>query len=517
MGSSINKKEKLVKILFLVAVFLFMLVFFNTLHPIVVFDGDDWTYISYTRAALPTTRFFNPSRIFPEIFMSFCGNLAAYVIYPVTGQYMRATTFVMALAYSIFLAAYAWELIRFLQKKFRIPLTATLSVTAIFLVFHFMAFRTQLSGNTYLFWSRDSTCYFYYNIPILMNCILCLRILEDDLPDFRTRGDIFRKSFFIVFAYFTVFSNMFASIITAGFIVAFLLMRLIQTILQKRRFFEFLKENAVPIAIELLWIVSAVLEMLGDRAEEAYDIDGTVTGNVFSNLIDTFRIFKKSLSSMNRILLAFCFLVIVSALVVFCINKGKTKHRTNRKSEQNDERQIHFPAFLLLMAVAFVAVSALLIVLSAASVLSYAGVSTNLLGPLFFLFLAVSGSLAFLVERIPVSAVVLPLLCIVLITLTNTYTTTFIESNDIFIDGDTCIAIGEDLIAQYKEAEDAGLETFELHVLDAGSEGNWPHACFIGDRITTTLLKHGVITRKMNAVLCPDQAFNERYHVTCWD
>ena len=172
-----STKSKAAITLLTIAVFAFFLIFFYRIHPIVLYDGDDWTYISYSRAALPSTKFFNPCRIFPEVFMSLCGSIAAFAVYPVTGQYMHAQTLVMAIAYSVFISLYVRELVMFLQKKFRLNYTGLLSIAVIFLIFHFMAFRTENSGNTYLFWSKDATCFFYYNIPILMNLILSMRII----------------------------------------------------------------------------------------------------------------------------------------------------------------------------------------------------------------------------------------------------------------------------------------------------------------------------------------------------
>jgi hypothetical protein len=64
----------------LAAVFVFMFVFFYNIHPLVILDADDWTYVSYSRMALPSARYWNPSRILPELLMSGCSNFAVFAL-----------------------------------------------------------------------------------------------------------------------------------------------------------------------------------------------------------------------------------------------------------------------------------------------------------------------------------------------------------------------------------------------------------------------------------------------------
>ena len=49
-------------------IFGFFFVFFTQVHPLVIYDGDDWRYIAYTRQALPSWNEWNPSRVFAECF-----------------------------------------------------------------------------------------------------------------------------------------------------------------------------------------------------------------------------------------------------------------------------------------------------------------------------------------------------------------------------------------------------------------------------------------------------------------
>ena len=503
-----NKKRKWIEALFFISVFAFMAVFFSIVHPIALLDADDWTYISFSRAILPSTKFFNPARIFPEVFMSFCGSIAAFVVTPLTGQYMKSVTAVMASAYALFIAAYAYEMVLFLRSRFRIPVLAEYVLSLIFLVFHFMFFRTAPSGNTYLFWSKDATCYFYYNIPILMNCILVLRFMRGCIPDFCTDGHYFQKSLFILWVYFSVFSNLYASIIIAGYLASVLLLRLVRGLKEKKTAARFFRENILEMLIEILWVLSAGFELCGDRAEAAV-IEDSAIGNIGLMLPESLSSFFGSLMSANKILLLFLAASVCLALV--CIFLG-------RKTEKNVSGR--YLPILLECALSFAAVSVLLVFLAAASSARYAGISTNLLAVLFFVFLAAVSSLAAAVERVSSFSVVLPLLFCLLVSLTNTSYVTFLDSNDILVDGDRCIEIGEDLIAQFRAAEKEGLEEFDLHVLDTkggADSDNWPHTYYMGERISLTMNKHGLVSEYIKSNICPDESFNKKHGIRCWD
>ncbi|MBR2733236.1 MAG: hypothetical protein IKD80_03170, partial [Selenomonadaceae bacterium] len=45
-----------------------MFIFFSQVHPIVLFDGDDWNVISDARVGLPKWGGWNPIKVLPETF-----------------------------------------------------------------------------------------------------------------------------------------------------------------------------------------------------------------------------------------------------------------------------------------------------------------------------------------------------------------------------------------------------------------------------------------------------------------
>lgn len=103
MENMASKRERRLTLGFLAAVFVFMFVFFYNIHPLVILDADDWTYVSYSRMALPSARYWNPSRILPELLMSGCSNFAVFALLPLMHDYIRALSLVYALVLSLFI------------------------------------------------------------------------------------------------------------------------------------------------------------------------------------------------------------------------------------------------------------------------------------------------------------------------------------------------------------------------------------------------------------------------------
>lgn len=83
-----NKRKWSPLVLFYGAVFLFSFLWFSQVHPLTVYDADDWRYISEVRAGIPMWGYWNPSRVFPEVFLPFFSSLAVYGLMPLLEDYL---------------------------------------------------------------------------------------------------------------------------------------------------------------------------------------------------------------------------------------------------------------------------------------------------------------------------------------------------------------------------------------------------------------------------------------------
>ena len=109
------KREHYIAAVLFAAVLLSMLLFFERAHPLVILDADDWTYISESRAALPSRRFWNPARILPEILMPWAAGLGV-LLFKGAG-YIRAITLMNGLVLSLFITGYVLAFYRLLVGR----------------------------------------------------------------------------------------------------------------------------------------------------------------------------------------------------------------------------------------------------------------------------------------------------------------------------------------------------------------------------------------------------------------
>ena len=73
-------KENRQLLIFTLLLFAFFTIFFVIMHPMVIFDTDDWDYIYSIRSILPTWGNWNPAKLFPEIVMGIVSQIAAVLV-----------------------------------------------------------------------------------------------------------------------------------------------------------------------------------------------------------------------------------------------------------------------------------------------------------------------------------------------------------------------------------------------------------------------------------------------------
>jgi len=154
------------------AVFVGVFVFFASVHSMVPFSGDDWRYLSEDRRLpLPLPFTWNPTRVLPEIVMPLAGRVAAFVVAPLTGDYLSAAGLTTAVLLAGLTAGLYVSLYRlFLTLHNHQAVCALLGVLTIGLFFALL--KRQPTGNPFLFHSPDLCSLFFYAVPNLMNSIL---------------------------------------------------------------------------------------------------------------------------------------------------------------------------------------------------------------------------------------------------------------------------------------------------------------------------------------------------------
>ncbi len=470
-------------------VLLAMLIFFERAHPLVVLDVDDWTYICTSRVALPSRRFWNPARILPEILMPYAAELAVLVFRPL--GFIPAITAMNGLVLSLTIAWYVLCLHRLLTERVKLGAAASALLSLVFLLLHFLLFRTEMSNNDYLFRAKDVTCVYYYTIPGMLNCGLVLRLLRTgENRRFLEPGAPLRKGVLAAAAYLAVFSNLYESALLTAYCGLDLLRGCFGAGREKGR--ALLKSQAFNLAVLLLWAVSAWMEAGGERAAYASSLP------FFTAVLLCARAFALRVLTMNRVFLLLAGCALASGL--FFAVRGRRK-------------DADFGCLFGVLAALTLLCAGFEILLCAKVRIDYVTRSDALFVVYAALLTLVTVSLALLLREKERLRIGLPLLLVILYSLTNTGLRTFMESNDLYAPAWVCTALSEELVEQIRTADRAGEDTVTIRVFDSGSEDNWPQTLYMGPRIAAALYKHGVTEKLMTVYVVRDPELNRRYHV----
>lgn len=191
-----TSKHKIFLGIFWGIMFVFFMVFYTRIHPIILSDTDDWMYTFHHREAIPIWNYWNPIRVFAEVFMSLISEICSYFIYPITGDYFKTLTGGYAFSVSVFITVYVVNVYKFLYKKYNMGIFSCTAIIIFYLLCHFWIFRKAESGNDYMFRASDACIYFYYVIPNIMNCIAVLWMMYDrNVLELREKNNILKNQF----------------------------------------------------------------------------------------------------------------------------------------------------------------------------------------------------------------------------------------------------------------------------------------------------------------------------------
>lgn len=494
----VRKRHEKLELVWYIGVFVFIFVWFSQIHPLVIFDVDDWTYISGVRRAVPVWGGWNPSRVLPEILMPFCSRVAVYVLKPIIGDFITALTVMNAIVAGIFITGYVWSFSNLIKRAFSLSSGCTIFASALFLTFHFLVFRSQEVNNSYLFYCHDVTCYYNYLFPSLLNASLVMYLMHNDqFETFIASGSMVKKGAFILVVYLAIFSHLPASGILAVYAGCKVLTALVEQ-WKEFHFVKFVKRELLNLAILAAWLFSAVFELFGGNSKQ---MDQT---SFLQGLKETMDGIIQMFSEFNTSFVSISVIIIVLAAVVWIMSGS------SRKQSIIDN---HYFSLMISCVICTIVMLIYLLVLYAKAGAWYIYRSECRFGVLFYGFLIVLISFGYVMSKYPKVVLAVPLVLCILVFEIDTVGKTFLEANPTSTDSAICADINNDLIEQIVNAQQLGQTEMELYVPISDSRDNWPLTHYMGDRISVTLYEYGVITQPMNITIVPSEAMNEKYHL----
>ena len=476
-------------------IFLAMFVFFSQVHPIVLFDGDDWNVISDARVGLPKWGGWNPVKVLPETFFPICGYIAAYVVAPIVGDYLNAFTICAAAIVGIFIAVYVVMFIMFAEKVLRLDKVPAIFFGAIFLLLHFAVYlKHNTQENLYLFHTADADCVFNYVLPNLLNAALVLFMVRVDVTkkifdraDWRSVGLFFAL-------YLAIFSNVLSSCILAIFVGVELLSRIDLKNFSREAFRKFFAENLTLFVVIIFWLISLLFEANGGRAKSIVHEE-----NFFALVSETAKCVIDFILFGNR----------VSGLMIFAAVTSVIVFAGRAVSEESKNLWRVLKKFWLCLPLW----TAYIILVAARSDMTYALRPDVQFGFFVFEFVIFFAALSFWLRKFPRATFILPILAFALFTWIFSGKRTLCPSTFNHVPEMTCVEVSRHIVDQIVAADREGLLEVVVTVPKGDDVDNWPHPIYMGENISRTLHAHGIISRRLKVTILPDATLNERFNL----
>ena len=473
----LNKKKVLFFLLWLI-----LLLFFLTIRPLDIFDTDDWLYAEEARHPWPIWKAYEPTRLVPQVMLSFCTSLARYIIFPICGN----ITISLRVAYAVFVSAVLVCYFIGLDKELEVGTNHDILVSVIIFLLHFTIYKTS-----HVFASTSVTNIFFYTLPAIIN-FLTVMYLERNKDNYSDKV-VKLKAFLLI--YLTINSNMYASIILVSYVLSSIIIICFNNVIrQKKAIFEMLKSiNFLFVFTIILWFGSMFFEYLGGRSK-VFNNDNTI-GAFFYNVA---WVIQKNLSFFKEYSLVFgvvaCSIVILYFIMI-CKHKA-SGFRTIFK-------------YLLCIVICWTFITLLC---SIGGLKYYATrYDVKICTVVYFLMiLNYMAKVAVINDHgtiIPLCGILTFVLAAEIMFRINYYP----YYNNRNYNAQIVNEINEDIISQIVSGASKRQKSFEVHVPKYDREDNWPIATYGDKRFIKTLYLYGVIDYEPEIIIVPDITINKKY------
>lgn len=311
-----KNNDAIVLDIYVLVIFISMFVFYTSIKMLTISDPDDWTYISKIRIPFPSLNEYNPAKVLPETIMGLCGYFAAYVIYPIIGDYTWSMTLVYASIVSFAIAVSIVCVCTLIKFLLQCNIWTSISGSLVFFLLHFIIFKAGESNNNFLFTASNLNCFMNYTIPLLSCFIMVMLIFkkyincENGKPYYLCSD---KKTtiigLMILWSYLNIFSNMICNIILVAPITFLFLRNALIALKRKSINKKFFIENYMYEYVLLLEMICLFFEGNGNRAA-SFEV------NWMSAIENTLHDLKGIVGIIDKKIIVLCVLIVVLSLIV---------------------------------------------------------------------------------------------------------------------------------------------------------------------------------------------------------
>ena len=297
-------------------IFLIMFVFYYYIHPIVIYDIDDWSAIAFIRRAVPIWGGFDSIKVLPETLPSMVIDLFVFTLYPISNNYVLTITAALSTIISIAIAVYCLSFYRLINEKYGICPKVALILSFLYFLFHFLIYKNELQDNDYLFTAGRAVDFQHGLFPNIWNATIVLNIiLHGGVEEWYEGGDnnYFRKGSVLLLLYLGVFSNIFCSITLIAYVGTSLLFNLFH-IKDWKRFFP---RRMLSISLIVFWLISLLYAWYDSRTSQV-----RAEGSGDFMLGSVMQLLTKRITMINKLFALLFIIVILLTAIVSIHNKS---------------------------------------------------------------------------------------------------------------------------------------------------------------------------------------------------
>lgn len=486
-------REHRFSVLLSLFVFIVIYIFFAQIHPVYPYDADDWSYLYHSRGMYPATSFYNPTRILPEILMPFAGEIAMAVVYPMVGDITISVCITSSIILALFITTYIVLFYRMLLKRASLSGPISFLLSILFLLFHFLFFRNQESGNEHLFYSFDLCCHYNYTIPNIVASSLVLLFVTDKFEYFNLKSQLLAKGILLLFIYLVCFSHLFGSIILISYLASYLLVCYLFT--TRKSLTDYVRRFILHIIAIIIWLGGLFFEINGKRADTISKIKGnSFVGSINETIHNFLYLF---FDKTNTLVILFICIVLFAYIIYNC--KQKTK----------------FSLQILAFAISAVICSVFIIMIGAKTYPYYILRSMTSFSVPFYVLLVSFVCLAFFIKKFTRISTILPFFLVFIYCDIEQTENTFLDVQTLMVKQDVQgmyrIPLPDILeqnnrnIRTIINAERQGKREAILFVPQFKQEDNWPIPTYYGKRLSRFLDKYGFLPDEFDVAIQPDK------------
>lgn len=320
-----------------------------------------------------------------------------------------------------------------------------------------------------MFTAADLCCIYFYTISGILNAITVLIFMcSDDVTEMFLGWNAVKKVSFLLLVYFSLFSNLFHSAMTAVYAGIYLLSALWHN---KFGLKQFIRKNAICLAVLITWGIALIFDANGGRAD-------TVGMDMSLDLNLSVRQFMTMLHALSIPFMIVLFTLVITVIILMSRGECHIRCEALQRFVPIVCNEVLLTFFLLLLN----------------AKLAYMSRIDATWGIWFYLILFIVAAAAYVIQNTPLLPGLLPVLILILIFASVYPDGKFLMSTREHTDYETCMELNRYVIDNIVTADQKDLRKVTIRIPDHSDDlRSLAYNEQLGNAVSGCLYTHGII------------------------